>query len=102
MNTVTISTEDGTELSFTLTDDTDRTKAEGMEVGSTLVVTYTGEITDTDTSAAVVTALEITAAPEGDASSDAAASDAASSEASQEPSSESSEAEAASSESAAA
>ena len=64
MNTVTISTEDGTELSFALTDETDTSKAEGMLVGSTLVVTYTGTIDGTDTSAAVVTALEITAAPE--------------------------------------
>ena len=73
MNTVTISTEEGTELSFALTDETDTSKAEGMQVGSTLVVTYTGSIDGTDTSAAVVTALEITAAPEAASSESAAA-----------------------------
>ena len=72
MNTVTISTEEGAELSFALTDETDTSKAEGMQVGSTLVVTYTGSIDGTDTSAAVVTALEITEAA-GEASSESAA-----------------------------
>ena len=44
MNTVTITTADGKSLVFALDDDTDRTKADGLLVGDTLIVTYTGEL----------------------------------------------------------
>ena len=43
MNTLTITTADGKTLSFSLSDDTDRTKADGILLGDTVLVTYTGE-----------------------------------------------------------
>lgn len=50
MNTVTIQTEDGQELSFSLSDETDRSQADGMLIGNTLEVIYTGTIDGSDTS----------------------------------------------------
>lgn len=50
MNTVTIQTEDGQELRFSLSDETDRSQADGMLIGNTLEVIYTGTIDGSDTS----------------------------------------------------
>ena len=49
MSTVTIQTEDGEELSFSIPDDADETEVDGMTVGDTLEITYTGTIDGTDT-----------------------------------------------------
>lgn len=57
MNTVTIQTEDGQELSFSLSDETDRSQADGMLIGDTLELTYTGSIDGTDTSGVQVVQL---------------------------------------------
>ena len=57
MSTVTIQTEDGEELSFSIPDDADETEVDGMTVGDTLEITYTGTIDGTDTSGATVVKL---------------------------------------------
>ena len=62
MSTVTIQTEDGEELSFSLPDDADETEVDGMTVGDTLEITYTGTIDGTDTSGATVVKLVQTSA----------------------------------------
>ena len=62
MNTVTIQTEDGEELSFSIPDDADETEVDGMTVGDTLEITYTGTIDGTDTSGATVVKLVQTSA----------------------------------------
>ena len=62
MNTVTIQTEDGEELSFSIPDDADETEVDGMTVGDTLEITYTGTIDGTDTSDATVVKLVQTSA----------------------------------------
>ena len=49
MSTVTIQTEDGEELSFSIPDDADETEVDGMTVGDTLEITYTGTIDGTAT-----------------------------------------------------
>lgn len=62
MNTVTIETEDGTLLSFSIPEEADQTQVDGMTIGDTLEVTYTGSIDGEDTSNAVVLRLVQTAA----------------------------------------
>lgn len=62
MNTVTIQTEDGQELSFSLSDDTDRSQAEGMLIGNTLEIVYTGTLDGSDTSGVTVVQLVETGA----------------------------------------
>lgn len=62
MNTVTIQTEDGEELSFSIPDDADETEVDGMTVEDTLEITYTGTIDGTDTSGATVVKLVQTSA----------------------------------------
>lgn len=62
MSTVTIQTEDGEELSFYIPDDADETEVDGMTVGDTLEITYTGAIDGTDTSGATVVKLVQTSA----------------------------------------
>ncbi len=62
MSTVTIQTEDGEELSFSIPDDADETEVDGMTVGDTLKITYTGTIDGTDTSGATVVKLVQTSA----------------------------------------
>lgn len=62
MSTVTIQTEDGEELSFSIPDDADETEVDGMTVGDTLEITYTGTIDGTDTSDATVVKLVQTSA----------------------------------------
>ena len=62
MSTVTIQTEDGEELSFSIPDDADETEVDGMTVGDTLEITYTGAIDGTDTSGATVVKLVQTSA----------------------------------------
>lgn len=62
MSTVTIQTEDGEELSFSIPDDADETEVDGMTVGDTLDITYTGTIDGTDTSGATVVKLVQTSA----------------------------------------
>lgn len=62
MSTVTIQTEDGEELSFSIPDDADETEMDGMTVGDTLEITYTGTIDGTDTSGATVVKLVQTSA----------------------------------------
>ena len=62
MSTVTIHTEDGEELSFSIPDDADETEVDGMTVGDTLEITYTGTIDGTDTSGATVVKLVQTSA----------------------------------------
>ena len=62
MSTVTIQTEDGEELSFSIPDDADETEVDGMTVGNTLEITYTGTIDGTDTSGATVVKLVQTSA----------------------------------------
>ena len=47
--TVTIETEDGTALTFSIPDDADQTEVNGMTVGDTLEITYTGSIEGEDT-----------------------------------------------------
>ena len=62
MSTVTIQTEDGEELSFSIPDDADETEVDGMTVGDTLEITYTGTVDGTDTSGATVVKLVQTSA----------------------------------------
>ena len=62
MSTVTIQTEDGEELSFSIPDDADETEVDGMTVGDTLEITYTGTIDGTDTTGATVVKLVQTSA----------------------------------------
>ena len=62
MSTVTIQTEDGEELSFSIPDDADETEVDGMTVGDTLEITYTGTIDGTDTSGATVVKMVQTSA----------------------------------------
>lgn len=62
MSTVTIQTEDGEELSFSIPDDADETEVDGMTVGDTLEITYTGTIDGTDTSGTTVVKLVQTSA----------------------------------------
>lgn len=62
MSTVTIQTEDGEELSFSIPDDADETEVDGMTIGDTLEVTYIGTIDGTDTSGATVVKLVQTSA----------------------------------------
>ena len=62
MSTVTIQTEDGEELSFSIPDDADETEVDGMTVGDTLEITYTGTIDGTATSGATVVKLVQTSA----------------------------------------
>ena len=49
-DTVTIQTEDGQELTFSLSDDTDRSQTDSLLAGNTLEVIYTGAIDGSDTS----------------------------------------------------
>ena len=60
--TVTIETEDGTALTFSIPDDADQTEVNGMTVGDTLEITYTGSIEGEDTSSATVVKLVQTTA----------------------------------------
>lgn len=62
MNTVTIQTEDGEELSFSIPDDADETEVDGMTVGNTLEITYIGTVDGADTSGATVVKLVQTSA----------------------------------------
>ena len=62
MHTVTIETEDGTTLTFSIPDEADRTQVDGMLIGDTLEITYTGTIDGEDTSNATVLKLIETAA----------------------------------------
>ena len=57
MNTVTIKTDAGDELSFG-TEDADVSKVNGMDVGKTLTIYYTGTIDGTDTSKVTVVAVQ--------------------------------------------
>ena len=61
-STVTIQTEDGEELSFSIPDDADESEVDGMTVGDPLEITYTGTIAGTDTSGATVVKLVQTSA----------------------------------------
>ena len=61
-DTVTIQTEDGEELTFSLADDTDRSQTDGMLTGNTLEVIYTGAIDGSDTSNVTVVQLVETGA----------------------------------------
>lgn len=56
-DSVTIEIEDGTALTFPLTEEVDKTQAENIASGDTVEVTYTGFVEDTDTSNAVVVKL---------------------------------------------
>ena len=62
MSTVTIQTEDGEELSFSIPDDADESEVDGMTIGDQLQITYTGTIDGTDTSGATVVKLVQTSA----------------------------------------
>lgn len=62
MNTVTIETEDGVTLSFSIPEEANQTQTDGMTLGDTLEITYTGTIDGEDTSNAVVLKLVQTAA----------------------------------------
>ena len=62
MHTVTIETEDGATLTFSIPDEADRTQVDGMLIGDTLEITYTGTIDGEDTSNATVLKLIETAA----------------------------------------
>ena len=71
MHTVTIETEDGAtltmadenpNLAFSIPDEADRTQVDGMLIGDTLEITYTGTIDGEDTSNATVLKLIETAA----------------------------------------
>ena len=44
MNTAVICAGDGKEYAFSFTDETDRSKVNGMLIGDTLIVTYTGQL----------------------------------------------------------
>lgn len=56
-DTVTIQTEDGQELTFSLSDDTDRSQTDSLLAGNTLEVIYTGAIDGSDTSNVTVVQL---------------------------------------------
>lgn len=56
-DSVTVEIEDGTALTFPLTEDVDKTQAENIASGDTLEITYTGSVEDSDTSNAVVVKL---------------------------------------------
>ena len=60
--TVTIQTEDGQELTFSLSDDTDRSQTDSLLAGNTLEVIYTGAIDGSDTSNVTVVQLVETGA----------------------------------------
>ncbi len=62
MHTVTIETEDGATLTFSIPDEADRTQVDGMLIGDTLEITYTGTIDGEDTSNVTVVKLIETAA----------------------------------------
>lgn len=62
MNTVTIQTADGEELSFSIPDDADKTEVNGMTIGDTLEVTYIGTVDGADTAGATVVKLVQTSA----------------------------------------
>lgn len=62
MHTVTIETEDGATLTFSIPDEADRTQVDGMLIGDTLEITYTGTIDGENTSNATVVKLIETAA----------------------------------------
>ena len=62
MHTVTIETEDGATITFSIPDEADRTQVDGMLIGDTLEITYTGTIDGEDTSNATVLKLIETAA----------------------------------------
>ena len=62
MHTVTIETEDGATLTFSIPDEADRTQVDGMLIGDILEITYTGTIDGEDTSNATVLKLIETAA----------------------------------------
>lgn len=62
MHTVTIETENGATLTFSIPDEADRTQVDGMLIGDTLEITYTGTIDGEDTSNATVLKLIETAA----------------------------------------
>lgn len=57
MHTVTIETENGATLTFSIPDEADRTQVDGMLIGDTLEITYTGTIDGEDTSNATVLKL---------------------------------------------
>lgn len=61
-DTVTIQTEDGQKLSFSLSDDTDRSQTDSLLAGNTLEVIYTGAIDGSDTSNVTVVQLVETGA----------------------------------------
>ncbi len=62
MSTVTIQTEDGEELSFSIPDDADETRSRRHDRREQLEITYTGAIDGTDTSGATVVKLVQTSA----------------------------------------
>ena len=65
MHTVTIETEDGATLTFSIPDEADRTQVDGMLIGDTLEITYTGTIDGEDTSnATVLKPIETAANPQ--------------------------------------
>ncbi len=57
MNTITIKTAEDVELNF-MTEDADKTKCNGLIIGSSVDIFYTGQIDGTDTSNVTVTAME--------------------------------------------
>ncbi len=57
MNTITITTDDGAELTFG-TEDADKSGANGLETGSTATIIYSGDIDGTDTSGVTVNAVK--------------------------------------------
>lgn len=61
MNTIDITSDAGEALSFT-TVDADTSKCNGLVTDSTVTIFYTGKISGTDTSGAVVTRMEQPAA----------------------------------------
>ena len=61
-DTVTIQTEDGQELTFSLSDDTDRSQTDSLLAGTALEVIYTGAIDGSDTSNVTVVQLVETGA----------------------------------------
>ena len=54
---VTIQTQEGTELTFALSEETDTTEAQEMKPGDNLEIFYTGSIDGEDTSAAVISRI---------------------------------------------
>ena len=54
---VTIQTQEGSELTFTISEETDSSEAQEMKAGDNLEIFYTGELNGEDTSAAVVTRM---------------------------------------------